>query len=274
MPKDRVKMPPPPKGVERQFAEMMVYMVQQISQRFKNQVLLELNQGTVEKFSDLEGFADAQVGNYSAITLTLANRVKRKLLRQFNNDRVTKSTRGVLNKANKFNEERVYNPVQDIVGIDTAALIAKEGLTPQINALILETAQWSKKLRDDTLEFFTANTLRGMSLGKSLDDIIAEFDLESEKSVTKAQFIARQQISNFNGMSTKLRHQKLGIKEGIWITSRDERVRECHKVRDGKTFDLSEGLFSSCDGKTLFPGQDFNCRCTYRAVDPELEIEG
>lgn len=273
MPEDRVKMPPPPKGIEKEFARMMEYMVGQIAQRFKNQVLLELNKGTVEKFSDLEGFADAQVGNYSAITLTLANRVKRKLLRQFNNKRVNDSTRQVLGKASQYNEDRVYNPVQDIIGIDTATLIAKEGLTPDVNALMIETAQWAKKLRDDTLEHFTANTLRAMSLGKPISEIIEEFDAEALKSKTKAQFIARNQISNFNGMSTKIRHQKLGIKKGTWITSRDERVRECHRRRDGKEFELSKGLFSSCDGKSLFPGQDFNCRCTYRALDPELEIE-
>jgi len=271
--KNAVKMPVPPKGIEKQFSELIIFMVEQVAQRFKNQVLMNLHKGTVEKFSDLDGFNDAQVGNYAAITLTLANRVKRKLLRQFNNQRVTKSTREILNKANNYNRDRVYNPVQEIVGINTTAIAAKEALTPEFNALILETAQWAKKLRDDTLEHFTANTLRAMTLGKSLEDIISEFDSEALKSKTKARFIARNQISNFNGMATKLRHQKLGIKKGRWITSRDERVRNCHQVRDGKEFDLSEGLYSSCDGKTLFPGQDYNCRCTYLAIDPELEVE-
>lgn len=273
MPKNRVKMPPPPKGIEKQLADMIVFMVEQISQRFKNQVLLNLNKTTIEKFGDLDGFADAQIGNYAAITLSLANRVKRKLKRQFSNPRVESKTKNVLMKAEKYNQDRVYSPLQTITGIETATLIAKEGLSPQVNALMIETAQWAKKLRDDTLEHFTANTLRAMSLGIPISEIIEEFDAEALKSKTKAQFIARNQISNFNGMSTKIRHQKLGIKKGVWITARDERVRPCHKVRDGKEFKLSQGLFSSCDGKTLFPGQDFNCRCTYLAVDPELEIE-
>ena len=252
MPKNRVKMPPPPKGIEKQLASMVVFMVEQISQRFRNQVLLELNKGTVEKFSD------KQIGNYAAVTLQLANRVKRKLTRQFSNAKVTGKTKDILGRANSYNEERVFNPVQDIVGIDTATLIAKQGLTPEVNALMIETAQWAKKLRDDTLEHFTANTIRAMTLGKPISEIISEFDAEALKSKTKAKFIARNQISNFNGMSTKIRHQKLGIKKGIWITARDERVRPCHEERDGKEFELSKGLYSSCDGKWLFPGQDYN----------------
>lgn len=267
MPKQQVKMPPPPKGIEKKYASMVTAMVEQIAQRFKNQVLLNLDKKTINKFSD------EQVGNYAAIALQLSNRVKRKLIRQFSNNRITSRTKNVLGQADKYNKDRVYNPVQEIAGINTTALIAKEGLKPEVNALMLETAQWAKKLRDDTLEHFTANTLRAMSLGKPISEIIEEFDAEALKSKTKAQFIARNQIANFNGMSTKIRHQKLGIKKGKWVTSRDERVRKCHEVRDKKEFSLSEGLFSSCDGKTLFPGQDFNCRCTYIAIDPELEID-
>lgn len=262
------KMPESPKRFERQYAEFTVFMIEQIAQRFRNQAILGLQKKTVEKFQDAP-----QVGNYNSVFLTIANRVRRKLMVQFSNDRVKGQTNDVLGRVNKYNQDRTYAPIEQGLGISTTALIAKEGLKPQVNALIGETTQWAKKLRDDTLEHFTANTMRAMSLGQPLEEILAGFDMEASKRKNHAKFIARNQVANFNGLTTKIRHQKLGITEGIWITSRDERVRECHKVRDGKEFDLSKGLFSSCDGKWLFPGTDYQCRCTYRAIIPEIEEE-
>lgn len=270
MPPKTAKMPASPKRFERLLADFTVFMVEQMAQRFRNQTILALNQKTVEKFTD------AQVGNFSTVYLTMANRVKRKLNAQFSNIKLNKRTKDILEKVNKYNQDQTYAPIEQGLGINVAALIAKEGLKPQVNALMMETQQWAKKLRDDTLEHFTANTLRAMALGQSLEEILAGFDTEASKRKNHAKFIARNQIANFNGLSTKIRHQKLGITKGIWITARDGvepggRVRKCHHLRDGKEFDLAKGLYSSCDGKTLFPGTDYQCRCTYRAIIPELE---
>ncbi|MCK5606284.1 minor capsid protein [Candidatus Pacearchaeota archaeon] len=264
MPIGEIKMPPPPKRFERQFSEAMVFMIEQIAQRFKNQTLLNLTKKSLEKFEDAK-----QVGNSSRVFLTMANRVKRKLKKQFTNGRIENVSNDIMSRSNRFNQDRIYASASPSLGIEPVALIAKEGLTPQINALMLETSQWAKKLRDDTLEHFTANTLRGMALGKSIEEIISEFDAEALKVKSKARFIARNQIANFNGISSKIRAQKLGVKKAIWVTARDERVRSCHMVRDGKEYEISEGLFSSCDNKTLIPGQDFQCRCIARFILPE-----
>ena len=263
------KMPQSPKRLEREYAEFTGYMIEQIAQRFRNQVLLALKSGTVAKFAD----APAQVGNYAVVMKTLANRVQRKLLKQFSNSRIKDQTTSTLGKVNKYNQAGTYGPIETGLGLNVTQLIASEALNPAINALVMETSQWSEKLRDDVLEFFTANTLRAMTLGKSLDDIISEFDMTASKRKNHAKFVARNQVANFNGLTTKIRHQKLGITTGIWVTSRDERVRECHQVRDGKEFDLAKGLYSSCDGKSLFPGTDYQCRCTYRAILPGVEDE-
>ena len=67
-------------------------------------------------------------------------------------------------------------------------------------------------------------------------------------------------------MDLKKAEKKLGIKKAVWRTSADERVRASHEARDGKEFELSEGLYSSVDGKTLLPGTDYNCRCSYRMI--------
>lgn len=262
---DTAKAPVASKKYERIFAEFTVYMNEQMSQRFANQAIGGLQSNTVEKFTD------AQVGNYSKIFLTLANRVSRKLKKQFSNKRISEFVRNTLNKADNQSKKSLYAPLEKVMGVDIKQLLAKDISKPQINALIEESIQWTKKLRDETLESFTAGTLRSMALGKDLDEVMSEFKATASDRKNHSKFIARNQVSNFNAMTNKLRHQKLGITEGVWDTSGDERVRECHKKRDGKVFKLSEGLYSSCDGKTLFPGTDYQCRCTYQAIIPEFE---
>lgn len=260
-----IKQPKYQKAAEREFSEAMQYMIEIMSKRFANQAIKALNASTVEKFED------AQVGNYANIFLGLANKVKKKMLKQFNNDRLDELAAKILNSTNKKAASQLYAQVENTIGIPSTQLLANEGMRFQTNALILETAQWAKKLRDETLEMYTANTLRAMTLGTSLEEIMKEFSGMEEKRLNHAKFTARNQIANFNAVTSKIRTQKLGITRAIWRTSRDERVRPCHQARDGKEFNLDEGLYSSCDGKTLIPGVDFQCRCIAEYIIPEEE---
>jgi len=263
-----VKSPNASKAHSREFEQLTEFMIEQISRQYRNQVLLALNQGTVEKF------ADAQVGNYATIYLRLADKVRRKLLKRFDNERIEKISGEILGKVNTRNKAELYSRVARKIGISTTELTATEGLTYQINALTLETAQWIKKLRDETLELYTANSLRAMSLGQSLEDILEQFDGMVEKRKNHAKFTARNQIANFNSVTTKIRAQNLGITKARWITSNDERVRECHQVRNGKEFELDKGLYSACDGKYLLPGVDYQCRCDYELIIPAADGGG
>ena len=258
-----IKSPAAPRAQERELSKAMEFMIREMSQKFRKQVFEELNQTTVEKFED------AQTGNYASIYLKLADRVRRTLLRQFDDKRIEELVSQILGKVNKRNQSELYSKVEKRIGLSTKELTTTEGLMADINALNLETAQWVKKLRDDTLEMYTANSLRAMTQGTSLSDIMSEFDGLVEKRKNHAKFTARNQIANFNSITTKLRAQNLGITQAKWVTSHDERVRPCHHVRRDKVFDLDKGLYSSCDGLWLLPGVDYQCRCDYELIIPE-----
>lgn len=253
---------PPTKTAQRQLANYTLFMVNQIETRYKNGVIEKLTKKDVAKFHD-------KVGNFASVIMTLSNRVKRKILRQFDNEAVTKQVRKILLSANKQNQNSVYNNVEETIGISKQALIAKEGLTPDINALIIDTENWIKKLRDDCLENFANNSLRVATYGGDLEQIVKELMANASDKKNQGKFVARQQVASFNSLSTSLRHQKLGITEAIWDTAMDGKERECHKQRNGKTFKLKEGLFSSCDGKTLLTGIEYGCRCGFRSILPE-----
>jgi len=260
------KAPEPPKSEIRQFGNAIEYMVDQMAQRWRTQIFKELNQDTISKFSDA-----AQEGNFAKVFLAMAARVRRKLLKQFDDKRIEDLAKKYTSKVDNRNRAEFYRRAEEKIGISREELEATEGLTSQIKAYQLETMQWIKKMRDDTLQQWTSQTLRQMAEGKGLPEIMKQFDGMVEQRKGHAKMIARTQISTFNSLTSKARAQNLGITKAIWKTASDERVRTCHQARDGKEYLLSEGLYSSCDGKTLLPGTDYNCRCTAIMIIPEMD---
>lgn len=258
------KQPPVSRAYERELSEFFVFMTDQVAKRFKNNVLLALDVSTIEKF------ADAQVGNYAKIMLDLSNQVKKKILKQFADDKITYQVSKILTRSDRSASIKLYSGLEKKIGISTERLLARDGMTIEINALVLETAQWAKKLRDESLETFTNNTLRAMADGQGLESLLKQFNDLEEKRKGHAKFLASNQIQNFNSISANLRSKRLGIKKAIWVTADDDSVRPSHADRDGKEFDLSEGCYSSLDGLYLQQGVDFNCRCTVQYVLDEI----
>ena len=254
-----------PTGHLRGFEKEIARIIELMSQQFENETLGQLNKGTIEKFED------QQVGNYANVFRKMSRRARRKILKRFSDRRISGVVRKTLLAANRQSQRQFYGDIENQIGISVQQLINEEGLSPQINALIIETEEWVKRLRDDSITQFTANTLRAMTLGESFEEVVNSYREDAEKRRNNARFVARNQLSNFNGISNKIRYQNLGITEAIWVTSRDERVRGAHADRNGKRFNLSEGLFSSKDGKTLIPGVDFNCRCIAKPIIPSID---
>lgn len=258
-----IKSPKSPRGIENELADMIEFMVETMAKRFKNQVLRQLQVKTVEKF------ADAQTGNFAAILLRLSKAAQKSILKQFGDDRIDTISQSVLAKLDKKSKEEFYKRVAAKTGINLTELIAKEGMKATTNALMTETAQWIKTLRDDTFQKFTNNTLFAMSQGESLDTVVSQFDDVVAERKNHAKFLARNQVQNYNSITTKIRAQNLGITKAVWETAGDERVRPSHADREGKEFDLATGLYSSLDGLSLLPGTDYNCRCSYTMIIPE-----
>ena len=280
-----VKSPKSPRGIENELASVIEFMVETMAKRFQNQVLNQIQVKTVEKFADEEPdvadleslalykFADAQTGNFASILLRLSKAAGKSILKQFSNDRIDTIAQAALGKLDKKSKEEFYKRVAAKTGINVADLIAKEGMKSTTNALVAETSQWIKTLRDDTFQKFTNNTLFAMSQGESLDTIVSQFDDVVSERKNHAKFLARNQVQNYNSITTKIRAQNLGITKAVWETAGDERVRPAHEDREGKEFDLAEGLYSDIDGLYLLPGTDYNCRCTYTMIIPETVEE-
>lgn len=264
--------PAHPHSQEVKLCHFLNFMVNQTAVRFKNNVLLALNKGTVTKFSAYDtALSDKQLGNYAQVVQKLANKVTKQINSQFSQKRLKKIIANILKNADKMHKE-ITRDIFDDFGLDVGDLLG--GINPTVNAQIAIVLKWVIKQRNDTLTNLTNNSLQMMQAGASFRDVMKEVNSQKEFSLKKNKQIARAQMANFNSVLTRVRYGKLGIEEAIWVGANDERERASHKARNGKIFDLKKGLYSKIDGKTLFPAQDYGCRCSYKAVIPKEILQG
>ena len=79
-------------------------------------------------------------------------------------------------------------------------------------------------------------------------------------SRSRGQLVARDQLGRLTGQLTEARNLELGVESYQRLTSGDERVRRSHAA-------LAGGIFRWDDPPSVgHPGEDFQCRCTSRAV--------
>lgn len=79
---------------------------------------------------------------------------------------------------------------------------------------------------------------------------------------SKAEFLAKQETRLFMSKYKQERYRDVGITKFKWSTSKDGRVREDHKLLDGKVFRYdTPPVVDRETGKTALPSQDFGCRC-------------
>ncbi|WP_199223781.1 MULTISPECIES: phage minor head protein [unclassified Novosphingobium] len=103
-------------------------------------------------------------------------------------------------------------------------------------------------------------TLEGLTQGTRAREIAAEIMRSGQVSKSRADLIARTEVSRTSTEFTRARAEDIGSTHFIWRTSRDSDVRPSHKALDGKTFRWDEP--PECDpGHHALPGAIWNCRC-------------
>jgi len=70
---------------------------------------------------------------------------------------------------------------------------------------------------------------------------------------------------------TNARQADLGIREAIWMHSHaGKKPRPEHVKMDGKTYNITKGMWDPHEKKWIFPGELINCRSTGRPIVPGL----
>ncbi|MDR3488798.1 MAG: phage minor head protein [Bradyrhizobium sp.] len=118
-----------------------------------------------------------------------------------------------------------------------------------IKSLPLEAAERVHKL-----------TMEGMVEGRRTNDIAKEIVRSGDVCRSRADLIARTEVSRTATELTKARATHIGSSQFIWRTVHDQSVRASHRALDGKVFSWDDP--PECDpGYHALPGGIWNCRC-------------
>lgn len=228
--------------------------------------------GDVKKMASSE-FTDARGGaNDKDLTSkfnALARAANNKLLKKYSDKSIDRIIDRILASSRLRGDKEITSKTGEIIGVSQERLAKDLGLDKENDKLVKSTSEWISKLRDDTLEKYNESVLDAILKGRGVDYVAEQYGEVVGQRKRHAEMVARTQIAQYNSMLSKLRAEKLGIDEAIWVTGGDSVVRKSHADRDGKRFKLNKGCYSDIDKKWLLPGIDYLCRCTYKMIIPE-----
>ena len=175
-------------------------------------------------------------------------------------------------KLTKTNSLREWKRVcKDTLGIDLMDdYYSGDFYAEALRKWVSENVQKIKSLPNESLGNMREIVLNGFKKGRTITDIAKDIQKEYSLTRRKAQLLARDQVSSLNAQISKMQQQDAGCTKYRWSTSKDSRVRDCHRALEGKIFNWddppemwyetkSRGRVST--GRRCNPGEDYCCRC-------------
>lgn len=124
--------------------------------------------------------------------------------------------------------------------------------------LNLSISGWSDTAVMRLREKVEAHVAEGFRADKLQETIMSEYAITK----SKAKFIARQETSLLVSKYRQTRYEDAGINKYRWSTSHDERVRDDHKILDGRMFSFDQPpIIDRASGMRGNPGEGYRCRC-------------
>lgn len=178
-------------------------------------------------------------------------------------------------KVGENNKRKFNQTVESVTGVNLGGIITSEGLEDFVELSINKNVSLISSLPEEYLKqvetIVNNGVINGSRYSTIAKEITAKVGSANSKLVNRIKTIARNEVQTINAQISLRRNEALGIKKGIYMTSSDERVRECHRELDGVEYDLSKGAWSKTCQKFIQPGiTDINCRCSFR---PIIEVD-
>ncbi len=105
-----------------------------------------------------------------------------------------------------------------------------------------------------------------MEEGYTQDDLSQVIQNEFGMTKRHAEFVARQETKLIKSKIIKDRAINTGHTRYIWQTAGDQRVRDTHRILNGKVFDFNNPPIIDELGNRGNPGEDYQCRCVARII--------
>ena len=129
-------------------------------------------------------------------------------------------------------------------------------LAPLAEGWIAENASLIKSLPTRMHPEIEGIIRRGVMIGEAVKTLKDKIKDRYHVTDYRAKLIAQDQTLKLNSDLTRLRLQSVGVKEYIWRTVNDSRVRPDHIEREGKTYSWDK---PPSGGE--HPGHEVRCRC-------------
>lgn len=108
--------------------------------------------------------------------------------------------------------------------------------------------------------------------GATTKELAKRLEREYGISWRHAMLIARDQTAKLNGQISRKQQEDAGVKEYVWYTAMDQRVRDRHRELHGRKFRWDDPP-EVAPGRRCHPGEDYQCRCIARPVFELGEVE-
>lgn len=133
--------------------------------------------------------------------------------------------------------------------------------------LLAEQVDLIKSIPREAAERVHRLTLQSIEDSTRASEISKEIQRSGEVAKSRADLIARTEVSRAASTLTQARAQHIGSDGYIWRTSHDGDVRHSHKEMEGKFVRWDDP--PTLDGMTAHAGCFPNCRCYPEPVIPE-----
>lgn len=166
--------------------------------------------------------------------------------------------------------------VKNAIGIDISEKYYKGGIFEKIRkAWVQENVTAIRTSLHDSVESVTKMMMDPKNESVDFIELIDQIEKEYMKMRDLSVAMSSDQVSTLNSELTKSIHQDAGVENYVWVSKRDELVRQSHRAFDGKIFSWSsppdgwyvtksKGLILT--GRRCHPGEDYGCRCRAKPV--------
>lgn len=257
-----------PYSAEREYKRIVTAYVRLLNSELKKSLpsLMRLYSRTLQdkvRFDDAANLRSETEKEFQKMTANLEKKLARFELEN------------LIEKIGKSTKNAAYREWKQIIKTTLGINLMDDYYNGEFYALMLkqwadENVQRIKSIPYEALGELESLIYESYSNGTSVRKL--QEAIQSKYNVTKqhAQAIARDQIASLNASVTKAQQTDAGIKRYKWSTSKDGRVRDCHKELDGKIFrwdNPPEMWYKSklhgkiMTGRRCHPGEDIGCRC-------------
>ncbi len=164
-------------------------------------------------------------------------------------------------KGDRMDAKKPKSPLADAPEYDGEALV--KSWVDQASSLITS-------VRDEIVPTLQADIVHAVEHGIDPADLAAKWiaqgvPVQFGTLVGRMKVIAQHQITTLNSNVQRARAQSVGVRDFVWRSRGDSRVRPLHRQLDGQRFSYAD---PSTSGEGL-PGHPVNCRCWAESVIPD-----